>query len=347
MKTILVTGGLGFIGSHTCIELIEREYNVYVVDSLINSHVDTITRIKNIIKIKDPEKLSRISYFKGDVCDDLFLNSVFKKAEENSQKIDGVIHLAGLKSVRESFKKPLEYWQTNVGGTINLIKVMQNNNCLNLIFSSSASIYSEKNKSPIIETDKINPKSTYGKTKACVEEILNDLFKSNNNWKIISLRYFNPIGAHPTGLIGEMPIDTPNNIFPLINQVAANKIQNLEIFGDDWNSKDGTPVRDYIHIMDLVDGHIMAYEHMVQNSSQILNINLGTGKGTTVLELINTFNEVNTLKVPYIFGKRRKGDLEEYYADNSLAKKLLDWKPKRNLSDMCKDGWRWQVNCQA
>ena len=277
MKTILVTGGLGFIGSHTCIELIEREYNVYVVDSLINSHVDTITRIKNIIKIRDPEKLSRISYFKGDVCDDLFLNSVFKKAEENSQKIDGVIHLAGLKSVRESFKKPLEYWQTNVGGTINLIKVMQNNNCLNLIFSSSASIYSEKNKSPIIETDKINPKSIYGKTKACVEEILNDLFKSNNNWKIISLRYFNPIGAHPTGLIGEMPIDTPNNIFPLINQVAANKIQNLEIFGDDWNSKDGTPVRDYIHIMDLVDGHIMAYEHMVQNSSQILNITLGTG----------------------------------------------------------------------
>ena len=345
MKTILVTGGLGFIGSHTCIELIEREYNVYIIDSLINSHIDIINRIKSVVKINDQNKLSQINYFKGDVCDYSFLNSVFKTAEEKCQRIDGVIHFSGLKSVSDSFKKPILYWQNNVCGTINLINVMQNNNCSNLIFSSSASVYSDKNKSPIAETAEIKPKSIYGKTKACIEEILNDLFKSSINWKIISLRYFNPIGAHPSGLIGEMPVGEPNNIFPLINKVAAKKKHSLEIFGKDWNSIDGTAVRDYIHIMDLVEGHIMAYEYMAENNSQICSINLGTGKGTTVLELINKFQEVNNLKVPYLFSKRREGDLEECIADNSLAKALLDWKPKRNIRDMCRDGWKWQVNC--
>ncbi len=342
MQTLLVTGGLGFIGSHTCVELLKRGYQIYIIDSLINSYLSTLERIKNTSKNENKNKVE-IKFFQGDICDFNFLNSVFEIAEKNGHLIKGVIHFAGLKSVNESIKNPLNYWNSNLVGAINLVKVLQNHNINNLIFSSSAAIYSQKNKSPISEKGKLESLSPYGKTKYCIEQILFDLFNSEpENWKIINLRYFNPIGAHPSGLIGEIPTGIPNNIFPLINKVASKEIETLKIYGNDWDTQDGTAIRDYIHIMDLVQGHIMAYEYMVNNSPQILNVNLGTGIGTSVLELVNTFKKVNKVDVPFIFTKRREGDVAEIFADNSLAKELFNWKPIRTIVDMCLDGWNWQ-----
>ena len=344
METLLVTGGLGFIGSHTCVELVKRGYRIYIIDSLINSNFSTFERIKNAIK-KEKKKDIKLQFFQGDIRDFNFLNSVFEIAENNGHLIQGAIHFAGLKSVNQSIKKPLLYWNSNFIGAFNLVKVLQNHNINNLIFSSSAALYSPNNKSPITENSEIKPLSPYGKTKYCIEQMLFDLFKSEpETWKIINLRYFNPIGAHPSGLIGEIPIGIPNNIFPLINKVASKEIENLEIYGNDWDTHDGTAIRDYIHIMDLVKGHIMAYEYMVNNSPQILNVNLGTGAGTSVLELVNTFKKVNQIDVPFIFTKRREGDVAEIFADNSLAKKLFDWAPTRTIKDMCLDGWNWQTN---
>ena len=345
MRTLLITGGLGFIGSHTCIELVKKGYSVYIVDSLKNSHFSILNRIRNILK-EDDQNISRIKFFKGDMRNKNFLNSVFEKATENGDVIEGVIHFAGLKSVHQSLINPLEYWSNNIIPVLNLIDIMQLNKTKNIIFSSSAAVYSPLNKSPINERGNLGPISPYGKTKYCIEEILMDIFKSTSeSWRIVNLRYFNPIGAHPSGLIGEMPMGIPNNIFPLINNVASRQIDTLKIFGNDWDTKDGTPVRDYIHVMDLVHGHIMAYEHIIKEKSQVLTLNLGTGKGTSVLELINTFQKVNNVNVPYVFVKKREGDLSEIFADNSLAFKLFGWYPKKNLSDMCKDGWKWQNNC--
>lgn len=344
MQTLLVTGGLGFIGSHTCVELVKRGYQIYIIDSLINSYVSNLGRIKKTIE-KENKNNTVLKFFQGDICDVNFLNSVFEIAKKNGNIIQGVIHFAGLKSVNQSIKYPLKYWNSNFIGAINLVKVLQKHNINNLIFSSSAAVYSPKNKSPITEKDNLEPLSPYGKTKYCIEQVLFDLFNSHpESWKIINLRYFNPIGAHPSGLIGEIPIGIPNNIFPLINKVASKEIKTLKIFGNDWDTPDGTAVRDYIHIMDLVEGHIMAYEYMVNNSPQFLNVNLGTGKGTSVLELVNTFKKVNNKDVPFIFSKRREGDVAEIFADNSLAKELFNWVPKRNIVDMCLDGWNWQKN---
>tara|TARA_Y100000589_G_scaffold332036_1_gene388716 strand:- start:3432 stop:4475 length:1044 start_codon:yes stop_codon:yes gene_type:complete len=342
MRNLLITGGLGFIGSHTCIELINSGYQVYVVDSLVNSDLSNLERVKKVIKKKGGDS-SKLKFFEGDICDKQFLKSVFENVYKNGNFIEGVIHFAGLKSVTKSIINPVDYWENNVVASINLIKVMQLYNITNLIFSSSAAVYSPFNKSPISESGDIKPLSPYGKTKNCIEEILLDLYKSSSNvWKIINLRYFNPIGAHPSGLIGEVPIGMPNNIFPLINKVASKEIDKLKIYGNDWNTIDGTAIRDYIHIMDLVDGHILAYEYIVKNKSQYFNINLGTGKGTSVLELVETFKRVNKIDVPYIFTKRRAGDLEKIFADCKLANKLFGWKPKKDIMDMCKDGWRWQ-----
>ena len=343
MDSVLVTGGCGYIGSHTVLSLLEKGLNVYVIDSLNNSSPFVITRLKNFLK-NHKFKLSNNLYFiEGDIRNIADLEKVFLKTQENGESINGVIHFAGLKAVKESFKKPILYWDNNLGGTINLLKVMKKYDCKNLIFSSSATIYSNPSKKELKEDSLIQPINPYGRTKATVEVLLNDLFQSDGKWKIINLRYFNPIGAHPSGEIGEHPIGVPNNIFPLILKVASKKIAELKVYGKNWNTKDGTCIRDYIHVIDLADGHIAALNYLQNNDPQILNLNIGTGKGHSVLDLINIFQEVNNVDVPYSFTKRREGDLEKIVADNSKILSKLNWFPKNSLEKMCLDGWNWHL----
>ena len=343
MSSILVTGGTGFIGSHTCLLLLERGYKVYLVDSNINSSISVIDNIKLIISKRDSKKINNLNFIKTDLMNSTSINNIFQIAKDKKEPIESVIHFAGLKSVGESNKYPLMYWENNVSGTINLLKIMSQNDCTNLIFSSSATIYSSKSKAPITEETEIDPINTYGNTKATVEKILSDLHKSDpTKWRIANLRYFNPIGAHPSGLLGENPQGKPNNIFPLINLVATKELEKLTVYGNDWNTPDGTCIRDYIHVMDLAEGHISALNHLNSKSPRILNLNLGTGKGTSVLELINIFEKINNVDIPYSVGSRRIGDNENVVANNSLACDLLNWKPSRSLEEMCRDGWKWK-----
>lgn len=347
MKRVLVTGGSGFIGSHTCLTLIEKGYEVIVIDSLINSSLNSLEKVSEIAKLEDKLKSEKLFFVKGDLRNEDLLQRIFTLAENAGRPINGVIHFAGLKSVNESIKFPLKYWDVNVNGTINLLNVMNKNNCRKIVFSSSATIYAKTSDSIIDEQSKINPSNPYGSTKIVIEKLLNDLFQSMpNEWRIINLRYFNPIGAHPSGLIGESPVGIPSNIFPSITQVGAGKFEYLKIYGNDWPTIDGTCIRDFIHIMDLADGHISALEFLGNNQAQIRSFNIGTGIGTSVLQLIKIFQEVNNIKIPYKFMNRRKGDISSVIADNSLAVKTLDWNPKRNLEEMCRDGWRWQLNNQ-
>ena len=338
MHRILVTGGCGFIGSHTCLALLEKNYEVWVVDSLVNSSHLVLERIKKL-----SNKSNNIKFFKGDIRDIKFIRKVFQKAINNDLPISGVIHFAGLKSVGESNYEPIKYWDVNVNGTINLIRVMEESNCRSIVFSSSATIYGVKDDSPIKESFDIESINPYGNTKIVIEKLLKDLYLSSpDEWRISSLRYFNPIGAHESGLIGEDPLGIPNNIFPLIMQVGMRRISKLQVFGNDWDTEDGTGVRDYIHVLDLADGHILAMEYLFNRKPQIINLNLGTGTGTSVLELINTFERVNNVSIPYEFTDRRRGDYATVIADNSKLIKVLNWKPKRDLLKMCVDGWRWQ-----
>ena len=342
-NNILVTGGTGFIGTHACFELLERGYNLYAIDSFINSSEKSLKRIYKFIEILNKNGDKKIfKFYKGDIRDANLIEKVFAEAQSDSHSIGGVIHFAGKKSVDESVDFPIDYWENNLLGTINLIKIMKKYNCFNFIFSSSASVYGNKAKSPINELALIQPNSPYGNTKATIEKFLNDLFISDSdNWKIILLRYFNPIGSHPTGLIGEDPLGESTNIFPKICEIALNHKKQFNIYGKDWPTRDGTCIRDYIHVMDLVEGHIQAYEYLVNNKPNILTFNLGTGKGTSVNELLSIFQDVNDCKLNYKYVKRRKGDVAICFADNSLAKSILNWEPKRSLKDMCKDGWRW------
>tara|TARA_Y100001968_G_scaffold162960_1_gene149030 strand:+ start:445 stop:1485 length:1041 start_codon:yes stop_codon:yes gene_type:complete len=338
MRRILVTGGCGFIGSHTCLELLEKNYEVWVVDSLVNSSHLVLERIKKL-----SNKSNNLKFFKGDVRDINFIRKVFQKAINNDIPISGVIHFAGLKSVGESIDEPIKYWDVNVNGTISLIRVMEESNCRSIVFSSSATIYGIKDDTPIKESFDIESINPYGTTKIVIEKLLKDLYLSSpDEWRIISLRYFNPIGAHESGLIGEDPLGIPNNIFPLLMQVCMRRINKLQVFGNDWDTKDGTCVRDYIHVLDLADGHILAMEYLFNHNPQIMNLNLGTGTGTSVLELINTFERVNNVSIPYEFTERRKGDYASVIADNSKLVKILNWQPRRDLLKMCMDGWRWQ-----
>ncbi len=343
MSRILVTGGAGFIGSHICVNLLKKNYEIIVIDSLINSSLISLDRVSRIVNLKDDIN-KKITFINCDIRDYKALNQIFMNSSGAGRPIEGVIHLAGLKSVEDSLNSPIKYWDCNVHGTINLINVMNKNNCKLIVFSSSATIYGLSKNNKIDEHSFKEPKNPYGSTKFVVECFLNDLFKSNlNEWRIINLRYFNPIGAHPSGLIGENPIGKPNNIFPALTQVASRKRKTLNIFGNDWPTKDGTCIRDFIHVMDLADGHISALEYLKNNEPGIKDFNLGTGLGTSVLELVNTFQKVNNVEIPYMFLPRRKGDIARVIADNSLAIKELNWKPKRNLDDMCIDGWKWQI----
>ncbi len=329
--SILVTGGTGYIGSHTCVELINAGHDVIVLDNFCNSNVCVADKIKKITN-------KAIKIYPGDIRDFKLLEKIFSE-----NQIEFVIHFAGLKSVSESCEKPLLYFDNNVNGTINLCNIMQKFAVKNLIFSSSATVYGNSSNAPYKEampTGQVcNP---YGRTKYFIEEILKDIYASDKSCNITILRYFNPIGAHESALLGENPLGIPNNLMPYIAQVAANKLPLLTVFGDDYNTPDGTCIRDYIHVVDLANGHLKALEKMQSATGRFDIFNLGTGKGYSVLELINTFEKVSGKKVNYKIGPRRTGDLPVVYADTQKAEKELGFKAKFDIEKMCLDSWNWQ-----
>ncbi len=334
---ILVTGGAGYIGSHTCIALNEAGYDIVVYDNLINSSHEAINRVSQIIN-------APIEFIEGDIRDAKRLQEVFA-----AHQFFGVIHFAGLKAVGESVAKPLMYYDNNVSGTITLLEIMNKHKVKNFIFSSSATVYGDPETLPITEDSSRSCTNPYGQSKLAVEHILEDLAVADNEWNLISLRYFNPVGAHISGQIGEDPNDIPNNLMPFISQVAVGKLEKLSIFGNDYATVDGTGVRDYIHVTDLAAGHVAALDYLQQQTSVtperslgFLPINLGSGKGSSVLELVNAFTEVTGQKVPYRFAPRRAGDIASCYASASRAKALLNWQAKLSITDMCADTWRWQ-----
>lgn len=330
MKKILVTGGAGYIGSHTVIKLLESNYKVIVVDNLSNSSKSSIEKIKQITN-------KELEFYKYDIRDFDKIKSIFDK-----HNIDSVIHFAGLKAVGESVENPIIYYSNNVCGTCNLLKIMKLYNVKEIVFSSSATVYGQPKELPLKESSGAgNPTNPYGRSKLQIESILSDLQQSDSNWSITILRYFNPVGAHESGLIGENPNGIPNNLMPYISQVAIGKLDCLTVHGQDYNTPDGTGIRDYIHVSDLADGHIAALSN-IEKGLEILN--LGTGKGISVLQLIKTFEEINNVKVPYIFGPRRDGDIDVCYSDVSLAKSKINWTTSRTIIDMCRDEWRWQRN---
>ena len=343
MKNILVTGGAGFIGSHTCLVLLEKGYKVFVIDSFENSSPKSLKKVLEIIKLKNIKSDTNLKSFKGDICNISFIDSVFSEIIKNYKSLDGVIHFSGLKSVAESIYNPISYWKTNVLGTINLLEIMSKYKIRNLVFSSSATIYAHSQRYSLKETSELKPINPYGNTKLTVEILLDDLFKSScKSWRLASLRYFNPIGAHKSGLIGEDPKGNPHNIFPLIINTALGLQKELKIYGNDWPTTDGTTLRDYIHVMDLASAHISVLEYLISNKPNYIKINIGTGNGTSVLELIRTFERVNKVKVPYVFSDRRPGDLCSLVADNSILISKLEIRPKMSIEEMCRDGWKWK-----
>ena len=329
-KTILVTGGTGFIGSHTCVSLMNAGYAVIVLDNLCNSEISVIEQIGRIC---GPRPL----FIEGDIRDAGLLDQLF-----SDHPVSAVLHFAGLKAVGESVGKPLAYYENNVGGTINLLKSMQKADVKTMVFSSSATVYGDPASVPITEDFPRSFTNPYGASKLMIEDILADLQQSEPGWKIARLRYFNPVGAHHSGYIGESPKGTPNNLMPFIAQTAAGLRNELSVFGDDYDTPDGTGIRDYIHVVDLANGHVAALKYLDQNQS-LLTVNLGTGKGVSVLEMIKAFESTNGCKVPYRITARRPGDIAECWADTSLANELLEWHATHTLEDMCKDSWRWQT----
>ena len=327
---ILVTGGTGYIGSHTVCELLNNNYEVVIVDNLCNSKREVIESVKEITK-KD------VSFYEIDLRNKEELRNIFKE-----NKIDGVIHFAGLKAVGESVKEPLMYYDNNLISTLVLLEVMQEFNCKNIVFSSSATVYGDQGNPKYVETmKKQTPSSPYGKTKDMIEEILEDLYISDNEWNITLLRYFNPIGAHETGLIGENPNGIPNNLMPYVLKVAVGELECLTIFGDDYETPDGTCIRDYIHVVDLAKGHLKAIDKIFNQTPSINVYNLGSGNGISVKQIVETFEKVNDIKLNHKYGERREGDLPEYYADPSKALNELNWKTEKTLEDMCKDSYNF------
>lgn len=330
MKKILVTGGAGYIGSHTVLELLNAGYEVVVVDNLYNSS-------KKSLEIVKRETKKEIKFYQADVRDKEKLEEIFK----NEKNIFAVIHFAGLKAVGESCEIPLAYYDNNISGTICLCEIMEKYNCKNIIFSSSATVYGDPKEVPITENFDLSVTNPYGRTKLMLEEILRDVHNADNNWNVVLLRYFNPIGAHICGDMGEDPNGIPNNLLPYITQVAVGKLKQVSVFGNDYDTKDGTGVRDYIHVVDLAKGHVKAIKKLEKNSG-VSVYNLGTGKGYSVLEVIKNMEKAVGKKIPYIITERRKGDIAECYADSSKAEKELNWEAKLDISRMCEDSWRWQ-----
>ena len=344
MKSLLITGGSGFIGSHTCFVLLKAGYNLIVFDSLCNSSIESLKRVSILAGLKEGLSSNRLQFIKGDIRNSSDLEKIFKTAIQEENPIYGVVHFAGVKSVSESVAEPLKYWDINVNGSRVLLEVMEKYNCNLIVFSSSATIYGYPSEIPITESSEVNPINPYGNTKAVVEKMLLDLFSSRpGKWKIANLRYFNPVGAHPSGQIGEDPLDIPNNLFPYLTQVAMGRREKLKIYGNDWPTHDGTGVRDYIHVMDLAEGHCAALDYLLNNKSQYLTLNIGTGRGVSVLEMIKTFEKVNQCIIPHVFVDRRPGDPPINIANNQLAISKLGWSTKRSLDEMCRDGWKWQT----
>ena len=327
--SILLTGGAGYIGSHTAVELLNLNKEVIIVDNFSNS---------KMLSVENVEKITgkNIKVYNLDIRDKEGLNKVFK---ENN--VEAVIHFAGLKAVGESTEKPLEYYDNNVNGTICLLETMKKNNVKKIIFSSSATVYGIPEKLPITEDMKVSAFNTYGRTKEMIEYILKDLYESDKTWSVVLLRYFNPIGAHESGLIGEDPNGIPNNLMPYINKVASGKLECLSVFGNDYNTPDGTGVRDYIHVVDLALGHVKALDK-IENNSGVFIYNLGTGVGYSVLDIINAFNKVNNVSINYKIVNRRPGDIAVCYADATKARMELGWVATKTLEDMCRDSWKFE-----
>jgi len=329
---ILVTGGTGYIGSHTVVELQNNGYDVVVLDNLSNSSVKSLDRVKAITG-KD------VKFYEGDIRDRKILEKIF-----DNEKIDSCIHFAGLKAVGESVEKPWEYYDNNITGTLTLVDEMRKHGVKNIIFSSSATVYGDPAQIPITEEcPKGQCTNPYGWTKSMLEQILTDMQKADNEWNVVLLRYFNPIGAHQSGTMGENPNGIPNNLMPYITQVAVGKREELGVFGNDYDTPDGTGVRDYIHVVDLADGHVKALKKIEENAGLCI-YNLGTGTGYSVLDIVKNFEEANNLKIPYSIKPRRAGDIAIFYADPTKAKKELGWEAKYGIKEMCADSWRWQKN---
>lgn len=327
---IFITGGLGYIGSHTAIELMNAGREVVIVDNLVNSSIHVLDRLE---KLCGP----RLSFVKADVRDGFALDRIFAE-----HAIGGVIHFAGLKAVGESVAQPLRYFENNIGSTLELLKAMDRAEVRHIVFSSSATVYGDPATVPITESCELHVTNPYGRTKLMCEDILRDLEQADSRWRVAILRYFNPVGAHASGLIGEHPNGIPNNLMPFITQVAVGKREFLNIFGKDYLTSDGTGVRDYIHVVDLAQGHLAALRYL-QERQQSITVNLGTGRGVSVKELADTFARVNGVPVPYRFAERRPGDVGSCYADTTKAKRELGWVARLSVEQMCYDAWRWQV----
>ncbi|XP_031130463.1 UDP-glucose 4-epimerase GEPI48-like [Ipomoea triloba] len=331
-QNILVTGGAGYIGSHTVLQLLLSGYRAVVVDNLDNSSSVAISRVKELAG----EHASNLDFHKIDLRDKPALEKLFA-----SMKFYAVIHFAGLKAVGESVQKPLMYYDNNITGTIILLEVMVAHGCKNLVFSSSATVYGSPKEVPCTEELPLSALNPYGRTKLYIEEICRDVHQSDPEWKIILLRYFNPVGAHPSGHIGEDPCGIPNNLMPFVQQVAVGRLPSLKVFGNDYKTKDGTGVRDYIHVIDLADGHIAAVKKLADPSVGCEVYNLGTGKGTSVLEMVTAFEKVSGKKIPLVMAARRPGDAEIVYAANGKAERELKWMAKYGIEEMCRDQWNW------
>lgn len=328
---ILLTGGAGYIGSHTIIALQEAGHNVFVIDNLSNSSMEAIRRVEHITG-------KSVVFYKEDIMNKPVLEKVFK-----AHTFDAVIHFAAFKAVGESVSKPLKYYHNNISGTVSLLEVMSEYNVKNIVFSSSATVYGDPEKVPIDETFPLSATNPYGRTKLMMEEILKDLFLSDKEWNVVILRYFNPVGAHKSGTIGEDPNGIPNNLMPYISQVAVGKLEYLSVFGNDYPTKDGTGVRDYIHVVDLAEGHVKALKKIADHSGLSI-YNLGTGQGYSVLEVVSAFEKASGKKIPYKIVPRRSGDIAECWALPEKAEKELGWKALHGIDEMCRDSWRWQSN---
>jgi UDP-glucose 4-epimerase len=338
MAQLLITGGAGFIGSHSCLVLLEAGHDLVVLDNFDNSSPESLMRV---LELAGPSAAGRLQVVEGDIRSAADLEQAFEAAPAG-QPITAVVHFAGLKAVGESVREPLRYWDVNLCGSRQLLEAMQAHGCRSLVFSSSCTVYGLPEQTPISESAAIQPINPYGHSKAAVEQLLADLAASEAGWRIARLRYFNPVGAHPSGRIGEDPRGIPNNLFPFVSQVAVGRRDCLQVFGGDWPTPDGSGIRDYIHVMDLAEGHRAALDVLLAEPPQLLSLNLGSGQGHSVLEVVRAFELASDRSVPYTVVERRDGDAASTVADPRLAATRLGWRTRRSLEEMCRDGWTWQ-----